>query len=117
MTTDNPKAEGPSPLPWSYDYNPYTLQDGRELPAFEIFDANYDRILETNEDSPAELQEANARLAAAAPSLRDALEECVRILADYDEADGDEGDTYRLAVEALQLCYDARPCVSPRKTN
>ena len=66
-----------SPAPWSYGYNPYTLQkagaDDRELPAFEIFDAEGNKVFDTNEDLPAEIQEANASLATAAPALLEAL--------------------------------------------
>jgi hypothetical protein len=63
-----------SPSPWSYDYSPYLCRQGQdgldsELPAFEIFDANCDKIFDTNENTPCELQEANARLGAAAPRL------------------------------------------------
>ena len=47
-----------SPSPWSYDYSPYLSRQGEdgidsELPAFEIFDANCDKIFDTNEDTPA----------------------------------------------------------------
>jgi hypothetical protein len=65
-----------STAPWSYYYNPYTLERGddtAELPAFEIFDAEQTKIFDTNEDLPAEIQEANARLAAAAPAMLEAL--------------------------------------------
>ena len=66
-----------SPTPWSYEYNPYTLQRGdaagEELPAFEVFDAEQNKIFDTNEDMPSEIQEANARLASAAPAMLEAL--------------------------------------------
>jgi hypothetical protein len=66
-----------SPSPWQYEYNPYTLQaagsEGKELPAFQILDAEGNKILETNEDMPAKIQEDNARLATAAPKLLAAL--------------------------------------------
>src|SRR5258707_8888554 len=64
-----------SPTPWSYEYSPYTVRTtgngdaGKELPAFEIFDAEGIKILDTNEDLPAEIQETNAILATAAPGL------------------------------------------------
>lgn len=109
MTQETTSTKGLSPTPWSYDYNPYTLQDGRELAAFEICDANCDRIFETNEHLPYETQEANAQLAAAAPELRRALEDCLLILADYDEADNDEGAAYRQGIEALSLCTGTYP--------
>ncbi|WP_254508994.1 hypothetical protein [Anatilimnocola floriformis] len=41
MKTSNQTAQI-SPAPWSYDYSPWRLQDGRDLPAFEIFDAEGD---------------------------------------------------------------------------
>jgi len=66
-----------SPAPWSYAYSPYKLQTDdapdRELPAFEVFDADQNKIFDTDEDMPSEMQEANARLASAAPKLLEAL--------------------------------------------
>jgi len=95
-----------SPAPWSYDYSPYRVRrqpDGieSELPAFEIFDADGSKVFDTNEDTPCELQEANARMAAAAPRLLASLVTCANLLADYDEQDGPEGEAYREAVAAL----------------
>ena len=94
-----------SPTPWTYEYNPYTLQRGdaatEELPAFEIFDAEQNKIFDTNEDMPCEIQEANARMAAAAPRLLAALVTCANLLADYDESDGPEGEAYREALAAI----------------
>ena len=94
------------PSPWSYEYNPYTVRrepDGieSELPAFEIFDADCNKVFDTNEDTDAELQEANARLGSTAPRLLAALVVCANLLADYDEAEGEEGDAYREAVAAI----------------
>ncbi len=71
-----------SPAPWSYDYSPYTLRVpgnddtdpvGAEIPAFEVCDAEGNKVFDTNEDTPCELQEANARLASAAPAMLEAL--------------------------------------------
>src|SRR4051812_33683217 len=54
-----------SPAPWQYEYSPYTLRAtgegeagtvGDELAAFEIFDAEGNKIFDTNEDTPVELQ-------------------------------------------------------------
>lgn len=90
-------------ITWSYDYSPYFTREGEEIPAFEIFDADGNKLFDTNEDSPCAEQEANAALAAAAPILRAALAECLRLLADFDENDGEEGDAYRNALAALQL--------------
>jgi hypothetical protein len=101
-----------SPTPWSYEYNPYTLQRGdataEELPAFEIFDAEQTKILDTNEDMPCELQEANARLASAAPDLLANLIRCAILLADYDEHDGEEGDAYRDAIAVITAATTGR---------
>jgi hypothetical protein len=65
-------ATGHSPAPWGYDYSPYQGPNG-EIPAFEIVDADCNKIFDTNEDAPTELQEANARLAATAPTLLEEL--------------------------------------------
>jgi hypothetical protein len=82
-----------SPPPWSYDYSPYRSHQGEdgidsEIPAFEIFDADCNKVFDTNEDTPCELQEANARMAAAAPRLLASLVTCANLLADFDESDG-----------------------------
>jgi hypothetical protein len=97
-----------SPAPWSYEYSPYTVTSehsplgvGAEIPAYAILDADANKVFDTNEDSPDELQEANARLGAAAPRLMAALVECARLLADYDESDGEEGEAYREAIAAI----------------
>ena len=90
---------------WTYGYNPYTVQRGDEagveLPAFEIFDADGNKVFDTNEDMPSEVQEANARLAASAPDLLAVLDRCAILLADYDEHDGEEGETYRDAIAVI----------------
>lgn len=96
----------PSPGLWSYEYNPYRVRqepDGieSELAAFEVFDAEGDKVFDTNEDTPAELQEANACLGSSAPRLLAALVVCADLLADYDEAEGEEGDAYREATAAI----------------
>jgi hypothetical protein len=97
-----------SPAPWSYEYNPYTVRSehsplgvGAEIPAYEIFDADCNKIFDTNEDTPCELQEANARMASSAPRLLASLVTCANLLADYDESDGPEGDAYREALSAI----------------
>jgi hypothetical protein len=95
-----------SPAPWSYDYSPYHSRQGEdgidsEIPAFEIVDADYNTIFDTNEDSPCELQEANACVAATSPRLLASLVTCANLLADYDESDGEEGEAYREAVAAI----------------
>ena len=59
----------PSPAPWAYEYNPYTVRltgdrdsnaAGTELPAYEVFDAEGNKVFDTDEDMPGEIQEANA---------------------------------------------------------
>ncbi len=101
-----------SPTPWSYEYSPYTLQSGdaaaTELPAFEVFDAEQNKIFDTNEDMPSEIQEANARLASAAPELLAVLNRCAILLADYDELDGEEGETYRDAIAVITAATTGR---------
>ena len=72
-----------------------------ELPAFEIFDADCNKVFDTNEDTPCELQEANARMASSAPRLLASLVTCANLLADFEESDGEEGDAYREAVAAI----------------
>ena len=97
-----------SQAPWSYEYNPYTIRSEDhplgvgEIPAFEIFDADCNKIFDTNEDTPCELQEANARMASSAPRLLASLVACANLLADFDESDGPEGDAYREAVAAIK---------------
>jgi hypothetical protein len=99
-------APAHSPAPWSYEYSPYRSRRGEhgsesELPAFEIFDADGNKVFDTNEDSPGEIQEANARMGATAPRLLAALVTCANLLADYDESDGPEGEAYREALAAV----------------
>lgn len=89
-----------SPAPWAYEYSPYQGRNG-EIPAFEIFDADCNKVFDTNEDTDAELQEANARLGSTAPRLLAALSVCANLLADYDETEGEEGDAYRGALAAI----------------
>jgi hypothetical protein len=90
-----------SPQPWAYEYSPYTAQDGGEIPAFQINDADGDKVFDTNEDAPAHLQEANARLAGTAPRLLASLINCANLLADHDESDGAEGAAWREALAAI----------------
>ena len=97
-----------SPAPWGYEYSPWTVRAehdsrgvGAEIPAYEIFDADGNKVFDTNNDTPGELQEANARLGSTAPRLLAALIVCADLLADYDEAESEEGDAYREAVAAI----------------
>jgi hypothetical protein len=111
MNSTDSTTENYSPAPWSYEYNPYTMSKvarvasndaDTEIPAFEICDAEGNKIFDTNEDSPQGLQEANARLAAAAPGLLLSLIECANLLADYDVSDGEEGEAYRRAIAIIE---------------
>ena len=113
LDTNNTYARAP----WGYQYSPYTMsrsaQSERdatdtEIPAFEIFDAEGNKIFDTNEDSPAALQEANARLASAAPELLGSLMACARLLADYDESEGEEGEVYRRTVVIIEQATGRR---------
>ncbi len=99
-----------SPAPWSYGYSPYTVRTpgthgmknvGDDIPAYEIFDADGNKVFDSNEDTPADLQEANACLASAAPRLLASLITCANLLADFDVAEGEEGDAYREALAAI----------------
>lgn len=99
-----------SPAPWGFEYSPYTVRNpgahgtknaGDDIPAFEIFDADGNKVFDTNEDTPADLQEANACLASAAPRLLASLITCANLLADYDESDGEEGEAYREATAVI----------------
>jgi hypothetical protein len=97
-----------SPTPWGYEYSPWTVRSehdprgvGAEIPAYEIFDEDGNKVFDSNEDTDAELQEANARLGSTAPRLLAALIVCTDLLADYDEAEGEEGEAYREAVAAI----------------
>jgi hypothetical protein len=88
-----------SPVPWTYEYRPYTLEkdgsESRELPAFEVFDAEGTKLFDTNEDTPCEVQEGNARLAATAPAF---LAACRLVVERWERGD---------LAEAARACQDA----------
>ncbi len=95
-----------SPAPWQYDYNPYTLRVtgnneagtvGDQLPAFEVFDAEGNKVFDTNEDTPSEIQEANACLAAAAPTMLEALLLAQRALNTAPRFRVGDTDSYKIA--------------------
>ena len=69
-----------SPGPWSCEYSPYN----GGIPAYEVIDAEGNTVFDTNERTPAELQEANARLGAAAPKLLEALDYLLEQTIDQD---------------------------------
>ena len=74
------------PAPWELEYLPYTNQDNHEIPNFRINDAGGDTVCETNENLPADVQEANAWLITAAPDLLAALNNFFNIMHDYDSS-------------------------------
>jgi len=97
-----------SPAPWGYEYSPWTVRSkghllgvGAKIPAYEVFDADGNKLFDTNNNAPRKLQEANARLGATAPRLLAALIVCADLIADYDESEGEEGDAYREATAAI----------------
>jgi hypothetical protein len=107
-----------SPAPWSYQYSPYTVRNtgadatssvGDELPAFEVFDADGTKVFDSNEDLPANLQEANACLASAAPRMLAALEKLVPLFCELldDLEDSDDRDSHPLIVEARSAIAQA----------
>ena len=108
QTDSEPPCPDHSPTPWSYEYSPYIIRlenhphgAGTEIPAFVVFDADSNKIFDSDEDTPREVQEANTRLASAAPRLLAALVTCANLLADYDESDGEEGEAFHEAVAAI----------------
>jgi hypothetical protein len=95
-----------SPTPWTYDYSPYTLRTtgsgdggnvGDEIPAFEVVDADGNKLFDTNENLPCELQEANACLATAAPALLEALLLAQRALNTAPRFRVGDTDSYKIA--------------------
>lgn len=71
-----------TPGPWAYEYSPYTSQDDKEIPAFEIHGT--EKVGDTNEGRPRDEQEANARLIASAPDL---LESAQKVVARWEQGD------------------------------
>jgi hypothetical protein len=61
-------------LTLTYDYSPYRSQEDQEIPAYEIFDQEGEKVADTNENQPAGDQEAIAALLAASPRLLRVLE-------------------------------------------
>lgn len=57
------------PLSLTYEYSPYTSQTGEEIPAFEIFNEEGEKVADTNENMTTEQQETHARLFAASPEM------------------------------------------------
>jgi hypothetical protein len=86
---------------WHVVYSPWTMEQ-KEIPAFEINDHLCTKVLDTNEDLPADHQEAIATLAAAAPKLFDALTYCSDA---YFEACG----LSSTVIYARRILADAKP--------
>ncbi len=68
----------PENLCLTYDYSPYRSQKGEEIPAFEIFDQEGQKLADTNEDMDAVLQEAIASLFVASPEFLKVLKSAGR---------------------------------------
>jgi hypothetical protein len=110
-----------SPAPWSYEYSPYTITSdasplgvGSELPAYEVFDAQGNKVFDTNENTPEALQQANARLASAAPRMLSSLITCANLLADYEESGAEEGQAYRESQAAIaEASFEPSDCRKP----
>jgi len=64
---------------FNYDYSPYCLPDGKEQPAFEIFNEKWDKVADTNENQSAEYQEQIARLFAASGEMFTILKEAGKV--------------------------------------
>lgn len=116
-SSNTPCQTKSSPAPWGYEYSPYrqgTDLGEREIPAFEVFDDHGNPVLVTNEDQPVDLQEANARLVAAAPALLEALESLSHASASLQESLPSEARLVMqpalvAATTAIRLAYDGEP--------
>ena len=73
-----------TPGPWTYQYSPWSAQDGSDIPAFEVHGEV--KVCDTDENRPVEEQEANARLIAASLELYDALEYFFNIMHDHESS-------------------------------
>ncbi|HLN26697.1 MAG TPA: hypothetical protein VK395_03075 [Gemmataceae bacterium] len=90
-------TSGSTPGPWAV----YRLADDAET-----YGSNAGKLIVTTADNEVEItgiinREADAFLIAASPRLLASLLECARLLADYDESDGEEGVAYREAIAAI----------------
>lgn len=112
-----------SPAPWSYEYSPYTVRvagdgdpdpAGKEIPAFEVFDAEGNKVFDTNEDTPSELQEANACLGAAAPKLLAALLLAQQALNTAPRFRVGDTDSYKIAATVDKAIAEAKATLQHR---
>lgn len=73
------------PDSWSYQYAPYHSADAdkTEIPAFEIFGDDSEKIADTNESLPRQEQEKHAKLIAAAPKLVQQVEDFIELITAY----------------------------------
>jgi hypothetical protein len=69
-----------SPAPFISEHSPFEDQHGNEIPSYRIFDANGDKVAETDSDKPDDMQSADATLLAASPVILAALEQAVEAL-------------------------------------
>lgn len=72
---------------WTYEYSPFTSQQGREIPAFEIFDHKSRTVLMTNENHSRIEQEKVAGLAIKAPALASLSERIILCWNNYNHPD------------------------------
>jgi hypothetical protein len=70
------------PESWSYQYAPYQSADAKksEIPAFEIFGDDGEKIADTNECMPRDEQEKHAKLIAAVPELVQQIEDFIELI-------------------------------------
>ena len=75
-----------SKAPWTYEYEPYTSQEGKEIPNYTIYsneeNPEFSKVCDTNENAPAEIQECNAKRIVASNHLLASLQallECAEL--------------------------------------
>ena len=69
-----------SPAPFTTEYSAFEDQHGNEIPSYRIFDAEGDKVAETDSNKPENVQCADASLLAAAPLMLATLEQAVQAL-------------------------------------
>lgn len=94
--------------PWGFMYEPYTSQDGKDIPNYTIYscedEVSHDKVCDTNENAPAKMQEANALLISAAPELLEALELCLERL-EINNIENSEAEAINTAKAAIASAY------------